>query len=43
MVKKLLVNLDEEIEKQIDLLVFDLYEIADEHRDYILNFAKINI
>ena len=41
--KNLLRKFDEGIEKQIDIFVFDLYKIPEEHRSYIMNFTKINI
>ncbi|MFX1312908.1 MAG: Eco57I restriction-modification methylase domain-containing protein [Promethearchaeota archaeon] len=41
--KKLLRKYDETIEKKIDTFVFDLFKIPEEHRNYIMNFAKINI
>lgn len=42
-VKILLSKFDEDIEKQIDAFVFELYKIPEEHRNSIMNFAKINI
>ncbi|MFX0139624.1 MAG: hypothetical protein ACFFDN_38650, partial [Candidatus Hodarchaeota archaeon] len=42
LVKKILRNIDEleNLQKKIDSLVFDLYQISDNDRKYILNYLK---